>query len=305
MSPKDEQEWLADRMQAHRGRLRAVAYRMLGSLSEADDALQESWLRLSRSGAAGVENLGAWLTTIVARVCLDMLRSRKSRREEALSVRVPDPILARDDRADPEREALLADSVGLAVLVVLETLDPAERLAFVLHDMFGVSFDEIASVVGRSPAAARQLASRARRRVRGAAATRGDDLPGQRKVVEAFLAAARDRDFERLVAVLDPDVVVRADRGAAGPAASSETRGARAVAEQALTFSRFADSARPILVNGAPGFIAWLPNGEPFSVLGFTVRGGKIVEIDVLADPARLRRLDLTILDDPGARERQ
>ncbi len=309
MSPMDEQDWLADRMQAHRGRLRAVAYRMLGSLNEADDALQEAWLRLSRSGAEGIENLGAWLTTIVARVCLDMLRSRKSRREEPLSVRVPDPILARDGarhgHADPEREALQADSVGLAVLIVLETLDPAERLAFVLHDMFGMTFDEIASVVGRSPAAARQLASRARRRVRGANAAPADDLPRQRKVVDAFIAAARDRDFDALVAVLDPDVVARADRGAAGPGGSTETRGARAVAGQALSFSRFAASARPILVNGAAGVIAWLPNGEPFSVMGFTVRGGKIVEIDVLADPARLRRLDLTMLGDPGAREPQ
>lgn len=301
----DEKDWLADRMQAHRGRLRAVAYRMLGSLSEADDALQEAWLRQNRSSADGIENLGAWLTTIVARVCLDMLRSRKSRREEPLSVRVPDLIIARDDRTDPEREALLADSVGLAVLVVLDTLDPAERLAFVLHDMFGMSFDEIASIVGRSPAAARQLASRARRRVRGAAATPADDLPRQRKVVDAFLAAARNHDFDALVAVLDPDVVVRTDRGAAGTRASTETRGARAVAEQALSFSRFAGSAQPILVNGGAGIISWLPDGQPFSVLGFTVRGGKIVEIDVLADPARLRRLDLTILRDSDARERQ
>jgi RNA polymerase sigma-70 factor (ECF subfamily) len=292
-------------MQAHRGRLRAVAYRMLGSLSEADDALQEAWLRLSRSGATGIENLGAWLTTIVARICLDMLRSRKSRREEPLSVRVPDPILAREDQADPEREALLADSVGLAVLIVLETLDPAERLAFVLHDMFGMSFDEIASVVGRSPAAARQLASRARRRLRGANAAPADDLPRQRKVVDAFIAAARDHDFDALVAVLDPEVVARGDRGAAGPGGSTETRGAKAVAGQALTFSRFAASAQRILVNGGAGVIAWLPNGEPFSVMGFTVRGGKIVEIDVLADPARLRRLDLTMLRDPGAREPQ
>jgi RNA polymerase sigma factor (sigma-70 family) len=272
---------------------------MLSSLSEADDAVQEAWLRLARSNPSGVVNLGGWLTTVVARVCLDMLRSRKSRREEPLGLHVPDPIVSRDDRIDPEHEALLADSVGLALLVVLETLGPAERLAFVLHDMFAVPFDEIAPIVRRSPSAARQLASRARRRVQEAVKPPDADLTHQREAVDAFLAAARGGDFHALLAVLDPDVVVRAERGGVPPGASTELHGARAAAEQALNFSGLAQFARPVLVNGGPGIVSWLPGGQPFSVMGFTVRRGKIVEIDILADPVRLRQLDLAVLDDP------
>jgi len=294
----NQSERLAERFQTHRTSLRAVAYRMLGSLSEADETVQEAWLRLTRSDPSGVANLGGWLTTVVARVCLDMLRSRKSRREEPLGIHVPDPIVSREDRIDPEQEALLADSVGLALLVVLETLGPAERLAFVLHDMFGVPFDETAPIVGRSPSPARQLASRARRRVQRAAKVPDADLTCQREVIDAFLAAARGGDLEALLAVLDPDVVVRADRGGVPPGVSRELRGARAVAEQALTFSRLVRFARPVLVNGAAGIVSWLPEGQPFSVMGFTIRRGKIVEIDILADPARLRQLDLTVLDD-------
>jgi RNA polymerase sigma factor (sigma-70 family) len=292
----DEREWLADRFQANRTHLRAVAYRMLGSVSEADDAVQESWLRLSRARTDDVENLEGWLTTVVARVCLDMLRSRRSRREEPLGPHLPEPIVSRDDGVDPEHEALLADSVGLALLVVLETLGPAERLAFVLHDMFAVPFDEIAPIVGRSPTAARQLASRARRRVRGAAPAPDADLGRQRAVVGAFLAAAREGDFDALVAVLDPDVVLRVDRGVLRPDASVELRGVRAVAEQARTFARFARFAQPALVNGAAGVVV-AGRGRPLAVAGFTVTRGRIVEIDVLADPARLRELDLTVLD--------
>jgi RNA polymerase sigma factor (sigma-70 family) len=293
----DDQERLAERFEANRIHLRAVAYRMLGSLSEADDAVQEAWLRLSRSETSGVENLGGWLTTAVARVCLDMLRARKSRREVPLGAHVPDPIVSREDGLGPEHQALLADSVGLALLVVLETLAPAERLAFVLHDMFAVPFDEIAAIVGRSPAAARQLASRARRRVQGAAPVPDPDLTCQREVVDAFLAAARDGDFDALVAVLHPDVVLRGDRGAVPPGASQEHRGARAVAEQAFAFAKLAQFAQPVLVNGAAGVVV-APGGRPFSIMGFTVRRGKIVEIDVLADPARLGQLDLPVLDD-------
>jgi RNA polymerase sigma factor (sigma-70 family) len=293
----DKHEWLAERFEAHRTHLRAVAYRMLGSLSDADDAVQEAWLRLSRSDTSGVENLGGWLTTVVARVCLDMLRSRKSRREEPLGAHVPDPIVSRAEGIDPEQEALLADSVGLALLVVLETLAPAERLAFVLHDMFAVPFDQIAPLVGRSPTAARQLASRARRRVRGAATVPDADLTHQREVVDAFLAAARGGDFDALLAVLDPDVVLRADRGAVPPGASRVVRGARAVAEGALTGARLGRFAQPALVNGAAGVVVF-ERGRPFSVVGFTVVRGKIVEIDVLADPARLRQLDLAVLND-------
>jgi RNA polymerase sigma-70 factor, ECF subfamily len=292
----DEREYLADRFEANRTHLRAVAYRMLGSVSEADDAVQEAWLRLSRSDTAGVENLGGWLTTVVARVSLDMLRSRNSRREEPFGAHVPEPIVSRADGLDPEHEALLADSVGLALLVVLETLAPAERLAFVLHDMFAVPFEEIAPIVDRSPAAARQLASRARRRVRGATPVPDVDLARQRQVVDAFLAAARGGDFDALVAILDPDVVLRADRGAMRPGASRQVRGASAVAEQVRTFARLARFARPALVNGAAGFVV-APRGRPVAVAGFTVARGKIVEIDLLADPARLRELDLTVLD--------
>jgi RNA polymerase sigma factor (sigma-70 family) len=299
----EHDDWLAQRFEEHRTHLRAVAYRMLGSLSEADDALQETWLRLSRSDTTDIENLGGWLTTVVSRVCLNMLRSRSSRREEPLGepqgVHVPEPIVSRtEDGIDPEREALLADSVGLALLVVLETLSPAERLAFVLHDMFAVPFEEIAPIVGRSPSATRQLASRARRRVQGSAQVPDADLTRQREVVDAFLAASREGDLEALLAVLDPDVVLRADWGAVLAGISREVRGARAVAEGALTFARLAPFAQPALVNGAAGVIV-APRGQPFSVMGFTVTGGKIVEIDILADPARLRRLDLlALLDD-------
>jgi RNA polymerase sigma factor (sigma-70 family) len=290
----DERDWLAERFEEHRPRLRAVAYRMLGSLSEADDAVQEAWLRLSRTDTSEVENLGGWLTTVVARVSLNMLRSRRTRREEPLGVHVPEPIIDRADGVDPEHEALLADSVGLALLVVLETLSPPERLAFVLHDIFAVPFDEIAPIVDRSPEAARQLASRARRRIQGENTVPDADLDTQREVVDAFLAAARDGDFQALLEVLDPDVVLRRDIAPLG--GSKEIRGARAVAGQALAYSRLDLLMQPVLVNGAVGAVAIL-DGEPFSVGAFTVRGGKIVEIDILADPERLSRLDLTILD--------
>jgi DNA-directed RNA polymerase specialized sigma24 family protein len=255
--------------------------------------VQESWLRLSRSDAHAIENLGAWLTTVVARVSLNMLRSRRLRHEEPLGIHLPDPIVTRVNGVNPEHAALMADSVGLALLVVLETLAPDERLAFVLHDMFAVPFDEIGPIVGRSPAAARQLASRARRRVQGSAAAPDRDLRRQREVVDAFLAAARAGDFDGLLAVLDPDVVLRADSGTL-----KVIRGARAVSEGAVTFSRIARSARVALVNGAPGIVSWFPDGRPLSVMGFTVTRGKIVEIDILADPARLQKLDLTLLED-------
>jgi RNA polymerase sigma factor (sigma-70 family) len=293
----EEHDSLAERFEENRTRLRAVAYRMLGSLSEADDAVQESWLRLSRSDTGGVENLGGWLTTVVARVCLDMLRSRRSRREEPLGAHVPDPIVSRADGTDPEHQALLADSVGLALLVVLQTLAPAERLAFVLHDMFAVPFDEIAPIVGRSPTAARQLASRARRRVQRAATVPDTSLSRQREVVDAFFAAARGGDFDALVAVLDPHVVLRSDGGIVRPGASVVVSGASAVAQRALTFARLSPFVRPALVNGAAGVVV-APGGRPFSVMAFTVRDGRIVEIDALADPERLRELDLAVLDD-------
>ena len=286
-----DDDWLAARFEEQRPHLRAVAYRMLGSLSEADDAVQEAWLRLSRSDASEVENLRAWLTTVVGRLCLNMLRSRKTRREEPLDLRMAEPIVSPEDGTDPEQEALLADSVGLALLVVLDTLAPAERLAFVLHDMFAVPFDEIAPMVGRSPEAARQLASRARRRVRGAAPVPDADLAEQRRVVDAFFAAARDGDFEALVAVLDPDVVLRSD---GGPGHSVVVQGARSVAERAFGFARLAPHVRPALVNGVAGVVV-APEGRPFSVMGFTVRGGKIVEIDALSDPERLARLELDV----------
>jgi RNA polymerase sigma factor (sigma-70 family) len=292
-----QSEWLAQRFEEHRIHLRAVGYRMLGSLSEADDAVQETWLRLHRSDARTIENLGGWLTTVVARVCLDMLRKRKLRGERPFGVRVPDPIVSREGAIDPEHEMLIADSVGLALLAVLETLPPAERLAFVLHDMFDVPFEEIAPIVGRSAIAARQLASRGRRRMRGAATVPDVDLARQREVVDAFLAAARNYDFNALVAVLDPDVVLRADRGAVPPGASRVVQGAPTVAEHALRFWRVAGFARPAVVNGAAGIVAFAPDGRPFSVVGFTVRGGKIVEIDVLADPDRLAQFDLAALD--------
>lgn len=291
-----EQEWLAERFEEHRRHLRAVAYRMLGSLNEADDAVQEAWLRLGRQDAAAIENLGGWLTTVVARICLNMLKARRSRREEPVGVHVPDPVVSPENGVDPEQEALLSDFVGLALLVVLETLEPAERLAFVLHDMFAVPFDEIAPIVGRSPAATRQLASRARRRVQGAAPVPDADLATQRELVESFIAAAREGDFEALVAVLDPDVVLRADAGAPPAGMSREVRGAEAVARAALTFSKLDLYVQPALINGTAGTVS-TRDGRPFSVAGFTVRGGKITEIDILADPERLSRLDLTILD--------
>ncbi len=293
----DERDWLAERFEAYRTHLRAVAYRMLGSLSEADDAVQEAWLRLSRSNTSGVENLGGWLTTVVARVCLDMLRSRKSRREEPLGAHLPEPFASLGDGMDPEHEALLADSVGLALLVVLETLAPAERLAFVLHDIFAVPFDEIAPIVGRSPTAARQLASRARRRVQGGATVPDADLTRQREIVDAYLAASRGGDFDALLAVLDPDVVLRADSAAVPPGAPREVRGAAAVAERALTSSGRARFAQSALVNGAVGVVV-APRGRLLLVLGYTITRGKIVEIDVVADPERLRHLDLAVLND-------
>jgi RNA polymerase sigma factor (sigma-70 family) len=294
----DEHDWLAERFEEQRTHLRAVAYRMLGSPSEADDAVQEAWLRLSRADSSDVENLRAWLTTVVSRVCLNMLRSRRTRREEPLDFHVPDPIVSRADGTDPEHEALLADSVGLALLVVLEQLTPAERLAFVLHDMFAVPFDDIAAIVGRSPTAARQLASRARRRVQGAGGVRSPDadLARQREVVDAFFAASRAGDFDALLAVLDPDVVTRSDAGPGRPG-SAVVRGARAVAERAMSYARLAPWVRPALVNGAAGAVV-APQGQPFAVMGFTIADGRIVEIDALTDPERLRRLDLTILDD-------
>jgi RNA polymerase sigma factor (sigma-70 family) len=290
----DEREFLAERFEEHRTRLRAVAYRMLGSLSEADDAVQEAWLRLNRTNADEVDNLGAWLTTVVARVSLNMLRSRDVRREEPLGVRVPEPIIDPPDGTDPEHEALLADSVGIALLVVLQTLTPAERLAFVLHDLFAVPFDEIAPIVDRSPEAARQLASRARRRVRRENTVPDADLNAQREVVDAFLAAARDGKFEALLEVLDPDVVLHADFGPTDE--SRQVHGARAVAGQALFYARLNLDIRPALVNGAVGAVSFM-NGEPFAVGAVTVRGGKIVELDFLADPDRLSRLDLTVLE--------
>jgi RNA polymerase sigma-70 factor (ECF subfamily) len=292
----DETQWLADRFEEHRPHLRAVAYRMLGSLSEADDAVQEAWVRLSRSRADEVEHLGGWLTTVVARVCLNMLRARRVRREESLGARLPDPVVSPDGELQPEEEALLADSVGLALLVVLDTLTPAERLAFVLHDTFAIPFDEIASMIGRTPEAARQLASRARRRVRGAAIPAPDpDLGRQRAVVNAFFAAARGGDFEGLVALLHPDVVLRSEFAAKRPPAPPEIRGAEAVARQALTGAIPAARLHPALVNGAAGAVVTI-YGRPFAVMGFTVAEGKIVAIDAIADPERVRRIAAAVL---------
>ena len=298
-----DQEWLAERFEEHRPRLRAVAYRMLGSLSEADDAVQDAWIRVSRAHTSEVENLGGWLTTVVARVALNVLRSRKARGEQSLEVHLPDPVIDPADGTDPAHEALLADSVGLALLVVLETLNPAERLTFVLHDMFGVPFDEIAPIVERSPAAARQLASRARRRVRGKAPAPDASLADQWKVVDAFLAAARDGEFEALVAVLHPDIELRADGGLTG--LSHYVRGAEAVARQASMWSRRAGlTARRALVNGAPGVVTE-KDGKPFSVGAFTIRDGRIVELDFLVDPARLQQLDLQVLERWRGRRRR
>jgi RNA polymerase sigma factor (sigma-70 family) len=290
----DQHDWMVERFEANRPHLRTVAFRMLGSLSDADDAVQEAWLRLSRADTRGVENPGGWLTTVVARVCLNMLRSRKSRREDSVDARVPDPIVSRESWVDPQDDAVLADSVGLALLVVLETLTPAERLAFVLHDMFAVPFDEIAPMLGRSPTAARQLASRARHRVRGAAPAPDPDVARQREVVDAFFAAARGGDFDALVAVLDPDVVARTD---GGPGASVVVSGAELVAGRALMYAQPSASLRPALVNGAAGVVI-VADGQLASVIAFAVRDGRIVEIDALTDPERLSSLDLAVLDD-------
>jgi RNA polymerase sigma factor (sigma-70 family) len=296
MQEVSEQDWLAQQFEEHRRRLRAVAYRMLGSVSEADDAVQEAWLRLSGSRPGEIENLSGWLTTVVARVALNMLRSRAVRREQPLGTHLPDPIVDRPDGVDPEHEALLADSVGLALLVVLETLTPPERLAFVLHDMFGVPFEEIAPLVGRSPQAARQLASRARRRVRARPTTSDVDVTAQREVVDAFLAAAREGDFDALVATLDPDVILRADGGAALAGASADVRGALNVARRAATWSRVDLTMHPALVNGAAGMVA-TRNGAVFSIAAVVVRNGRIAEMVFLADPDRLARIDVTFLD--------
>jgi RNA polymerase sigma factor (sigma-70 family) len=307
----DEEGWLAGRFEENRKHLRAVAYRMLGSLSEADDAVQEAWLRLSRSDASSIGNLAGWLTTVVARVSVDMLRARRSRAEEPVGARLPDPIISREDTVgpepaaptfepvaidarkggNPEQDAIMADSISLALLVVLETLAPSERLAFVLHDMFDVPFDEIAPIMGKTPAAARQLASRARRRVHGASTPPDADISAQREVVAAFLAAARSGDFDALLRMLDPDVVVRADLGTT----SQVARGAESAAKGAITGTRLSAAVQLVIVNGAPGIVSFNENGDPRSVVAFTVRRGKITEINVLADPDRLRHLDLDL----------
>ena len=289
----DERDWLAARFQDHRPRLHAVAYRVLGSVSDADDAVQEAWIRLSRSNTGEIGNLEAWLVTAVGRVALNLLRSRKTRREEPLGAHLPDPIVDRPDGIDPEHEALLADSVGLALLVVLETLTPAERLAYVLHDMFALPFEEIGAILGRSPDAARQLASRGRRRIRGVDTTPDADRAAQHQVVAAFLAAARDGDFDALVAVLDPDVVERVDTGSG---TLVEVRGAENVARRARAASQLGLVARPALVNGAAGWVALL-DGEVYAVAALTLRNGRITTMDILLDPARLARLDLIAFD--------
>ncbi len=293
----DGQDWLAVRFEEQRPHLRAVAYRMLGSVGEADDAVQETWLRASRADTAVVANLGGWLTTIVARVCLNLLEARRSRREETLEAQLPAPGMGHKDGSDPEHAALLADAVGPALLVVLEALNPAERVAFVLHDIFAVPFDMIAPIVGRSPAATRQLASRARRRVRGRNLALDTDRVRQRRVVDAFLAAARGGNFAALLTVLDPAVVLRTDRGVAPGAALTETHGARAVAEGASAGARLAGAAHPALVNGAVGAVAWDASGTPRAVLTFTIARGRIVALDVLTDPARLAGMDLGALE--------
>ncbi|MGY0063125.1 sigma-70 family RNA polymerase sigma factor [Streptomyces sp. LZ34] len=294
-----EKEILAQRFEEHRSHLRAVAYRMLGSLNEADDAVQETWLKLSRSDVSEVRNLGGWLTTVAGRVCLDMLRSRGSRREEPLHdqegglIRLPDPVVSGPGGADPEQEMLVADSVGIALMIVLQTLSPAERLAFVLHDLFAVPFDEIAPILGRTSASIRQLASRARRRVDGAAPAADTDLARRREVVDAFLTASRGGDFDALLAVLDPDVVARSDGGTLRP--SLLRRGAADVASQAITFARFAEAGHPALVNGSPGVVA-VAEGRVVSVMAFTIRGGRITALDILTDPERLARIDVSVL---------
>lgn len=289
----DENAWLAERFEANRSHLRGVAYRMLGSLSDADDAVQEAWIRLSRADTDGIDNLQAWLTTVVGRVCLNMLRERKLHDEVSLETHVPDPIVSPAEGIDPEQEAVLGDSIGLALFVVLDSLAPAERVAFVLHDIFAVPYDEIAPIVERTPTATRQLASRARHRIQGAPVP-DVDLDAQWAVADAFLAATRSGSFDRLLAVLDPDIVLRSDGGAARPALASHVRGARTVAEQAMSFRRFTETATRVLVNGIPGGIAWSRDGSPFAILALTVKGGRIVEIEVLADPERLSILNLT-----------
>lgn len=293
-----EHEWLAEQFEVHRSHLRGVAYRMLGSSGEADDAVQEAWLRLSRSDASGIDNLGGWLTTVVARVCLDMLRSRTSRREEGLGDQVSEPVANHAGGSDPEHDALLADSVGLALLVVLDRLAPAERLAFVLHDMFGVPFEEIGEIVGRTPTAARQLASRARRRVQGAGRVAGAKIARQREVVDAFLTALRGGDFQALLEVLDPDLVVRADSAASATGAAREVRGAETWVKGAIAFAQAARFAQPALVDGEVGLIL-APNGRLFRALRFKMKNGKIVAIDVIADPKSLGELDLAVLGRP------
>ncbi len=295
----EERDWLAEKFEANRTHLQGVAFRMLGSLSEADDAVQETWLRLSRSDASQVENLSAWLTTVVSRVCLDMLRRRKARHEELLDSQAPAEPAGRSGGNDPESETLLADSVGLALLVVLEALAPAERVAFVLHDTFAVHFDEIARILGSTPAAVRQMASRARRRVRGVAAAPGTDLDQQRQVVEAFLEASRNGDFEALLAILDPNAVVRADRFASPTGKPIEVRGARLVATQALAGGRRSPFAETALVDGEVGIVV-APRGRLFLVMTFIVQAGRIVEIEVHADPERLRYMRLEVLDRAG-----
>jgi RNA polymerase sigma-70 factor (ECF subfamily) len=288
----NERDFLAERFEEHRSHMRSVAYRILGSLSEVDDAVQEAWLRLSRSDTAAIDNLGGWLTTVVARVCLDMLRARQSRREDPFSPDAPEPVATGASGSSPEQEALLADSVGVALLVVLDRLAPAERLAFVLHDMFAVPFDEIAQIVGRSEEATRQLASRARRRVRGGATTPAPDLVRQREVVDTFIAALRAGDFEGLLAVLDPDLVVRADM----PGAPREIRGAAVWAKGAVAYGHLAQLTRPALVDGAIGVVV-APRGKLVRALRFTIANGRITELEVIGDPARLGELDVSIVD--------
>jgi RNA polymerase sigma-70 factor (ECF subfamily) len=299
MDRQDHQDLLAERFEANRPHLRGVAFRMLGSVTEADDAVQEAWIRLSRTDTSDVDNLRAWLTTVVARVCLNVLRSRRTRNETPLETHLPDPIVSPEQGLDPEQEALLGDSVGLAMLVVLDSLTPPERVSFVLHDVFALPFEEIAPIVGRTPAAARQLASRARRRVQGAPVP-DVDLDSQWAVVDAFLAASRDGDFGRLMAVLDPGVVLRSDGGPDQPSLASLRRGAQIVAEQAMSFRSFAETSTRILVNGIPGAVAWAPDGTPFAVAALTVKGGRILAIDILADPDRLAQLDLTMAAGQG-----
>jgi RNA polymerase sigma factor (sigma-70 family) len=300
----DELQWLADRFEERRARMRAVAYRILGSLTEADDAVQEAWLRLSRAESSQVENLTAWLTTIVARVALNMVRSRQARHEELLGPYVPDPIIDLADGTNPEHEAVLADAVGLALQIVLQRLSPSERLAYVLHDMFEMPFDEIAPIVERSTDAARQLASRARRRVRNAGTVPDSDLAARRAVVDAYVAAARGGNFDALIALLHPGVVLRSDRGPKPEGASVEVRGANDVADRAITFSRLGFEYKPALINGTPGVVC-VRNGQPFSVIGFTIAAGRIIEMNILADPDRLKHLDLGAFVESDATRRE